>query len=535
MKGQGSRETESERPTERDRVSGRALADSATWRHEGDLVGGRLMSQAESAEPLDTPAARGWRWLREGYRKLREGYRNHMWPIIGLVALAALVFGVVGLSQLRIPPHGIGAAKPIPVPDLVYYLISLFRFVSPPVDPPYPGTLEVARWLAPLSLILAGLGAIAIFAERFDQLRGYLKYRKYRDHWVICGAGRVGMRLATTFQKQHIRVILVDHRPAAADIEQCRRSGVPLIVGDATDTLVLRQARISWAGHLVAVTGDDGVNTEVARQAADITQNRTAPLGLHVNVNDEELTRLLNKEPMFRSYNFFNVKRLGPRALLQDVPEILNNDHQPTSILIIGAGTIGVNLAVEVAHRWDVDKEEHQPRCITLADKDAEEKVADMMRRWGRFERTCELKPLSVDPWNAIFNPFGDGGHDLVGTTAVVICPEDDAAGLRVSLLIWRGRKLAETVPIVVCTTGRNRSMLELSSDGNGKLRWYGILDKFCEHFLKLAGLDDRRGAGGVREALVVESVAMTAGDDSNVTTTIPPPQANTPATSSSL
>lgn len=184
-------------------------------------------------------------------------------------------------------------------------------------------------------------------------------------------------------------MVLVDHGPAAADIEQCRGSGVPLIVGDATDPRVVRRARIDWASHVVAVTGDDGVNTEVARQAANIAGTEAAPLDVYVNVNDEELSRLLNKEAIFRSdlplrpvkHRFFNVKQFGPRALLSDHPELLTGkDHQPPSILVIGTGPIGVYFAVEASrqHRWEVHSGEEPPLQIALADVDAEAKVAAM-------------------------------------------------------------------------------------------------------------------------------------------------------------
>ncbi len=465
-----------------------------------------MFSRARSAEPLGPSARRGWRWLPESYRKRK-------WLVVGLIALSALVLGVIGLSQLRIPSRSATADQPIPLPDLLYYLVGLYRFGSLPVDPPYPVALEVARWLAPLSLVLGGLGAIAaVFTEQFVRLRIYLWYR---NHWVICGAGRVGMRLATTFRDRRVRVVLVDQGPAPSDVEQCRRFGVPLLVGDATDPLVLQQARVSRASHVVAVTGDDGVNTEVARRAAGMAGKGTEALDVYVNVDDEELSLLLDQGAMFRGhrprrgraaahghakaaplagrvrpveYRFFNVLRLGPRALLSDRPELLAaRGRGSPSLLIVGAGRIGVNLVVEAAHRWGIENgEDDPPLRITLADSDAEAKVAAMKTRWPRFGRICDLVPLAVDPWDAFSNPFGGGGPDLHDPTATVVCPADDAAGLRVSLLLRR--RLAGSVPIIVCTTRRNDSgsMLDLSPVGRGNVERYSVLDKVCEHWVDL-------------------------------------------------
>ncbi|HTX63028.1 MAG TPA: NAD-binding protein [Acidimicrobiales bacterium] len=463
-----------------------------------------MFSRAETAEPLGSPATRRWRWLPDGYRRRR-------WMFIGLLALVALALGSVGLTELRVPSGTTGAERPIPVPDLLYYLLGLFRFASPPVDPPYPAALEVARWIAPLSLVLAGLGAIAaVFTEQFVQLRVYLWYR---NHWVICGAGRVGMRLAVTFRDRRVRVVLVDHEPAPADVEQCRRVGVPLFVGDATDPVVLERARVRRASHLVVVTGDDGVNTEVAQRAGRVAGKGPEQLDVYVNVDDEELSLLLDQGAMFRprrrgrasgttrrrptglhrggarpvEYRFFNVLRLGPRALLSDRPEILEGrGDRPPSVLVVGAGSIGVNLAVEAVHRWGIENGEGDPRLhITLADANAQATVAAMKERWPRFGRICELSPLAVDPFDPYADPFG-GGFDLSEVTAVVVCPGDDAAGLRVSVLLRR--RLAAEVPIIVCTTKRNDggSMLDLASVGHGNLERYSVLDKVCEHWVDL-------------------------------------------------
>ncbi|MGH9046829.1 MAG: hypothetical protein ACRDVW_05885, partial [Acidimicrobiales bacterium] len=55
-----------------------------------------MSSRAQSAEPLGSRAKRTWRWLPESYRKRR-------WLVIGLIALAALVLGWIGLTEHRAP------------------------------------------------------------------------------------------------------------------------------------------------------------------------------------------------------------------------------------------------------------------------------------------------------------------------------------------------------------------------------------------------------------------------------------------------
>src|ERR1700722_19543950 len=226
------------------------------------------------------------------YSRARTTYqRHHLLVFLGIAGVAAIL-GFIGMCELRVTvaapfaiPFGTGISEAVPWPDRVYYTLNLFRFGVPPSPYPLPWTLELARWLAPLSLVLVGLSAIfTIFAEQATQARVSV----YRDHWIVCGAGRIGMRLATKLRSDRERVVVIDRDPTVADLEESRQLGVPVLRGDATDQIVLDRARIRRASHVIVVTGDDGVNTEIAEQVSDLVarskHERHASLGCYVNV-----------------------------------------------------------------------------------------------------------------------------------------------------------------------------------------------------------------------------------------------------------
>ena len=470
------------------------------------------------------------------YNRARTAYQRHRLLVFLGIAGVAAILGFVGMCQLHVTvetltrhvfrqsgnaPFGVtlatGASERVPWPDRIYYTLNLFRFGVPPSPYPLPWTLEVARWLAPLSLILVGLSAIfAIFAEQATQARVSI----YRDHWIVCGAGRIGMRLATRLRSDRERVVVIDRDPTVADLEECRRLGVPVLRGDATDLIVLDRARVRRASHVIVVTGDDGVNTEIAEQVGDLAarskHRRHAPLGCYVNVDDEELCTLLDQQATFRHrawstvvrskiranedlvlrsafpirFRFFNVFRLAPQAILDDERFSLflrERKGMPPWLVIVGTGPIGINLAVVAAQRWQNENEETDPHLrITMVDVDSEAQVGAMRERWSCFRRVCDLDSITVDPWHVYSDPFGYVGRQPTPTGAI-ICPLDDADGLRMSVSFRRW--LPDDTPIVLCTTRRNDSgpLLDLASvEFHGDIYRISVLEEVCQQWIHL-------------------------------------------------
>jgi CPA2 family monovalent cation:H+ antiporter-2 len=86
-----------------------------------------------------------------------------------------------------------------------------------------------------------------------------------RDHVVICGAGRVGHRVAIALRERghHGIAIEVDqHR-----FEACSKDGLPLIYGDAAHPTVLEAAGLDHACLLVITTPAAISTLTIARHA----------------------------------------------------------------------------------------------------------------------------------------------------------------------------------------------------------------------------------------------------------------------------
>lgn len=105
---------------------------------------------------------------------------------------------------------------------------------------------------------------LATFGER-RQMR---KMSKLRDHFIVCGAGRVGSRLAKTLQASEQTFIVIEHDPQR--VAELTDLGALVLVRDATSEEALREAGVEFARGLAACLPDDADNVYVVLTARDL-------------------------------------------------------------------------------------------------------------------------------------------------------------------------------------------------------------------------------------------------------------------------
>jgi voltage-gated potassium channel len=88
---------------------------------------------------------------------------------------------------------------------------------------------------------------------------------KLRDHYIICGFGRVGRRVAEEFRHAEAPFVVLDYSPEA--LEAAREARVLFIEGNGTDDEDLARAGLSDARGLVAASDDDADNLYIALSA----------------------------------------------------------------------------------------------------------------------------------------------------------------------------------------------------------------------------------------------------------------------------
>jgi voltage-gated potassium channel len=117
--------------------------------------------------------------------------------------------------------------------------------------------------VAGVSLVFLGIGALTQALLEFE-LRSFFGRRKMEreidrltDHYIICGAGRVGRSAARELARRPAPFVIIENNDAKAVRYQ---NECLMMVGDATKEQTLREARIQQARGLVAATTTDATN-----------------------------------------------------------------------------------------------------------------------------------------------------------------------------------------------------------------------------------------------------------------------------------
>src|SRR5919197_1089905 len=88
---------------------------------------------------------------------------------------------------------------------------------------------------------------------------------RLQDHYIICGYGRVGRRIAEEFREAGVPYVVLDFNPDA--LEAAREHGDHFIEGNGTEDEDLAAAGLARARGLVASSDDDADNLYIALSA----------------------------------------------------------------------------------------------------------------------------------------------------------------------------------------------------------------------------------------------------------------------------
>lgn len=188
-----------------------------------------------------------------------------------LMALAvAVLFGTIGFHLVE------GWS----LLDSLYVTVQTLTTVGYGDIPPRSGT---GRLFA-IIVMLVGAGGVALavstivqsvvkleLISTFGQRRLTKKMSKLRDHYIICGSGRVGSHLVRDLMRGNESFVVIESdQQRAAEFSQ---RGVNVLVGDATLEECLRDVGVEHARGLAACLPNDADNVYVVLTARDLNPN----------------------------------------------------------------------------------------------------------------------------------------------------------------------------------------------------------------------------------------------------------------------
>jgi voltage-gated potassium channel len=228
-----------------------------------------------------------------------------------------------------------------------------------------PGRLWTATViLGGVSLVAYTLGVVTqmIVEGRLYNVLGRKimenKLRKLKEHIIVCGFGRISKILCLELDRAEKSFIVVEEDPEVA--REASNMGYLVIVGNATEEEILRNARVENAEGLVSTISSDAVNVFITLEARDLNP------GIFI-VN--------------RSYLHKNVKHLQRAGADRVISPDVDGGHRMAQAVLRSA----VHEFLDLTHRQAamellIDEVRVKERCPWIGRSIAE---ADIRRRTG--------------------------------------------------------------------------------------------------------------------------------------------------------
>ncbi|MGH9841528.1 MAG: potassium channel family protein [Blastocatellia bacterium] len=109
------------------------------------------------------------------------------------------------------------------------------------------------------------------------------------NHYILCGAGRVGLRIVDELQKKGVDFVVIERDEATA--ERLLTKGNLVLIGDATDETVLEGARARTARALITAASSDPENVYIVLTARGLNPD----LYIVARANDQAADRQLRR------------------------------------------------------------------------------------------------------------------------------------------------------------------------------------------------------------------------------------------------
>lgn len=195
--------------------------------------------------------------------------------------------------------------------------------------------------LTGVMVLLIGVGLLTDavlqleLADYFGRRRQKKMLGKLKNHYIVCGGGRVGQSVIREFVEDKAHVVLIDLDPA--NTEWAQEHGVAVIHENASADETLRQAGIERAVGLVACIGSDVQNVFVTLSARVLNPN----LRIAARATDDEAAEKLRRAgatTVFTPYSYIG-QRLAHALLRPHVTNLLD---------MAGAGRDGRGVDLEM-------------------------------------------------------------------------------------------------------------------------------------------------------------------------------------------
>ncbi|HEX7468653.1 MAG TPA: 3H domain-containing protein, partial [Methanobacterium sp.] len=306
-------------------------------------------------------------------------YKLAIYAILGVVLL--ITYGVIGSTYI-----------------MRLDLINSIYFTTQTIATVGFGDIKPITTLQKIFTVTLVMGGVALLAYAFtltitvvtmavEEITSGAKQRRMiaasKDHFVLCGYGRVGSAVHKELKKRNIQAIIIERDENVVKKELWEEPDVLAIPGDATDESIMIDAGIEKARGVIITTGDDVDNLFITLTAREI----------HPEI--WIVTRASKKENVRRLYRSGADKVISPEA--SGAEDIYFASMEPTIMKITdmhGVGDIRKESEIILKHGCTLENiEYHLPEFKEpLARKIGVSDISQLNRFLSSLEREKSRK-----------------------------------------------------------------------------------------------------------------------------------------------
>ncbi|MBW4594095.1 MAG: NAD-binding protein [Brasilonema angustatum HA4187-MV1] len=109
-----------------------------------------------------------------------------------------------------------------------------------------------------------------VLGSRFKQFWDAARVPR-RNHYIVCGLSGIGIKVVEQLSKSGHEVVVIERDSNNKYVNTARGAGIPVVYADASFSATLKVANLDSAAAVLAVTGNDATNLEVALKAKGMT------------------------------------------------------------------------------------------------------------------------------------------------------------------------------------------------------------------------------------------------------------------------
>ena len=147
------------------------------------------------------------------------------------------------MTVITITTVGFGEVRKLSVPGRVFTIILIFFGMG-------------------IIVYIVGLWTQAIVELQLSTFIGRrklgLQIKNIKDHYIVCGFGRIGKVICRELKSKNIPVLVIDNKPETRELLEAE--SIPYIIDDATSEDILLEAGIARARGLISVVASDSDN-----------------------------------------------------------------------------------------------------------------------------------------------------------------------------------------------------------------------------------------------------------------------------------